>query len=83
MKKEIESIRERNIRVETDKAWETSFTRRGIIAILTYMVIGLFLTSIKVSNPWLNALVPSVGFILSTLILSPIKNYWVKNIYKR
>lgn len=83
IKKEIESIKERNWRVEADKAWETSFTRRSIIFVLTYMIIGFFLTLIKAPSPWLNAIVPTVGFMLSTLLLSPIKKYWIVNHYKK
>jgi hypothetical protein len=51
MKKEIETIMERNKRVERDKAWETSFARRGIIATLTYIVIVIFLIIINIPNP--------------------------------
>ena len=83
MNKELESIKERNRRVEADKAWETSPTRRSILTILTYLIVGIFLTLIGVNKPWLNALVPTAGFVLSTLILSPIKKYWIKNFYKR
>ncbi len=38
IEKEIEKIKERNKRVEKDKAWETSWTRRICIMILTYIV---------------------------------------------
>ena len=34
METELEKINERNKRVELDKAWEVSKTRRGIIAFL-------------------------------------------------
>ena len=39
--KELEDIRERNERVESDKAWETSRTRKFIIALFTYLAIAL------------------------------------------
>ena len=42
LKKEIKLIKERNARVEGDKAWETSWTRRALIVGLTYIVIVLF-----------------------------------------
>lgn len=35
----IEKIEERNKRVEMDKAWEISWTRRICICILTYIVV--------------------------------------------
>ncbi len=82
MNKEIISIIERNKRVEKDKAWETSFTRRFIISALTYLLIVLFLWMIKVEKPWLNALVPTFAFLLSTLSLSFFKKIWLKYILK-
>jgi len=44
--------------VEADKAWETSWTRRGLIAVFTYIVVGIFLTIIHLPNPWVGAIVP-------------------------
>lgn len=77
----LEQIQTRNNRVELDKAWETSFVRKLSIAIFTYVTIGLFMNAIKIDRPWLNAIVPSLGFILSTLSLPVIKKIWLdKNI---
>lgn len=83
MKEDIEKIKERNKRVEADKAWEISITKRSIIALMTYIIISIFLISIDVLNPWLNAVVPTVGFILSTLTLPLFKKFWLNNIYKK
>lgn len=78
LEKEIGKLKERNKRVESDKAWETSSTRRGLLVIFTYLAIGFYLNAINVENPWLNAIVPSIGFLLSTLTLSYFKNLWIK-----
>ena len=75
---ELEAIKERNRRVEADKAWEISKTRRLIIAIITYFIVVLFLYLIEAPNPWLNALIPVFGFILSTLTLPLVKKWWMK-----
>lgn len=75
---EILVIQERNRRVELDKAWETSWTRRGLIALVTYVVAMIFMYRIGVVDPWLNALVPTGGFILSTLSLGVIKKWWTQ-----
>ena len=87
MKKEIEakinSILERNKRVESDKAWETSITRRAIIAIATYLIVLYFLLAINAPNPFFNALIPAIAFILSTLSLPFIKKVWIGQIYKK
>ena len=55
IEKEIETIKERNSRVELDKAWEVSWTRRLFIAISTYVIAGAWLIVIKDSFPLLKA----------------------------
>lgn len=77
MKSELEKIKERNKRVELDKAWETSKTRRGIIAAFTYIVAVLFLAAIGNQMFHINALVPTGGYLLSTLSLPVIKQWWI------
>lgn len=83
LEQRISQIEKRNKRVEADKAWETSLTRRVLIAIATYLVIGLFMTSIGINNAWINALVPTMGFLLSTLSLQLFKDLWSKFFYKK
>jgi peptidoglycan/LPS O-acetylase OafA/YrhL len=75
----IEAIEARNRKVEQDKAWEVSWTRRVSIGALTYAVIVVYLFVINNSNPWVNAAVPVVGFVLSTLALSWVKTIWQKS----
>ena len=78
LEKRIEEIEVRNKKVEKDKAWEVSYTRRILLIIFTYLSIGFYLCTIKIERPWLNAIVPSVGFLLSTLTLPFFKNLWLK-----
>lgn len=80
---ELQAIHERNQRVEADKAWETSWTRRGLIAVLTYTVIVVFFVMVKFPRPLVSALVPTVGFVLSTLSLSLAKRVWLKYWYQK
>ena len=80
---EIEKIWERNKRVELDKKWETSFTRRLFICIITYVIVVIYSMMIqKVSNIWLSSLVPVIGFTLSTLSLKLIRKIWEKKVNK-
>ncbi|MBP6884911.1 MAG: hypothetical protein KBC17_03790 [Candidatus Pacebacteria bacterium] len=72
----IEEIEKRNARVESDKAWEKSPIRRVSIAILTYLVICLFLYVIGEENIFVLALVPVFGFILSTISLRLIRKFF-------
>lgn len=78
LKKEIEAIKERNKRVEADKAWETSWTRRLVILALTYAVIVIFLFTVELPEPFLNAIVPSIAFVLSSSTVPIIKKIWLK-----
>lgn len=76
---EIEKIKERNHRVELDKAWETSWTRRLCICFLTYIVVVLYSFTIdKISNIFLSSIVPVIGFTLSTLSLKFVRKIWQK-----
>lgn len=76
---EINNIKARNKRVELDKKWETSLTRKICIAILTYMVVVIYSFIItKYSNIWLSSLVPVIGFTLSTLSLGIVRKVWEK-----
>ncbi|OGG24413.1 hypothetical protein A3A79_04480 [Candidatus Gottesmanbacteria bacterium RIFCSPLOWO2_01_FULL_43_11b] len=78
LEKEIESIKARNHRVEADKAWETSWTRRIFIGVSTYLLIAIFLIIIKAEHPFETAIIPSVAYIISTLSLGLLKSRWLK-----
>ena len=79
IEKEIKDIKERNKRVEKDKAWETSWTRRICIMILTYLVVIAYSYIIKkYDNILLSSLVPVIGFTLSTLSLKLVRKIWEK-----
>ena len=82
LQKELEKINKRNKRVETDKAWETSMMRRVLLMVFTYLSIALYLKFIVGINPWINAIVPTIGFLLSTLTLQYFKSIWLKYFYK-
>ena len=76
--KRLKEIENRNKRVEADKAWETSWTRKLSIAILTYLVVVAYLYFVIKIDPWLNALVPVVGYLLSNITISFLKKQWIK-----
>jgi len=77
LEKRIKIIENRNQKVEIDKAWETSLTRKFLLIIFTFLSIGLYMNAIGVNNPWFNAVVPSLGFLLSTLSLPFFKKIWI------
>lgn len=79
---EIESrlklIEERNKRVEVDKGWESSWTRRILLLAFTYLAVLLYFIAIGIESAFLGAVVPAVGFLLSTLTLPAFKKIWTR-----
>jgi len=83
LEKRVSLIEERNKRVELDKKWETSFTRRISICVLTYIVVLLFSYFVNTGNNiFLSSLVPVIGFTLSTLSVNLIRKIWLNVVNK-
>ena len=76
--KEIRKIQERNKKVELDKAWETSKTRKIAVAVLTYFVMVSVMYSLDMASPFMGAVIPTLGFMLSTFSLDFIRKFWEK-----
>ncbi|MFH1832719.1 MAG: hypothetical protein ABH816_00940 [Candidatus Levyibacteriota bacterium] len=83
LEERVSEIEQRNKKVELDKTWETSYTRRFLLLAFTYLAIALYLKFILGVEPWLNAIIPSIGFLLSTLTLPFFKELWKKYFYKK
>lgn len=84
IEEELMKIKERNKRVELDKAWETSWTRKICIIVLTYIVVVIYSYLIKNHDEiFLSSLVPAIGFTLSTLSLKYVRKIWEKVTHKQ
>lgn len=79
---DLESLHSRNARVETDKAWETSWTRKLSIAAITYVFLVFYLPVLGLEKSYLHATVPVFGYLFSTFTLPLIKKSWLQKIYK-
>ena len=77
LEKRISKIEERNKKVESDKAWETSRIRKVLIIVMTYVFTLLYLTIADTTNPYFGAVVPCAGFYLSTISIDLIKKWWI------
>ena len=78
LEKRIKLIEERNKKVESDKDWETCLLRKVLIIIFTYVFAVLYLKIADTTNPWFGAVVPCVGFYLSTQSIGIVKKWWIK-----
>lgn len=78
LESEVDKIKTRNERVEMDKAWETSGTRKLVILVLTYVVVVIFFFATNLPKPFTNSLVPTLGFFLSTLTVPWVRTSWLK-----
>lgn len=80
LEERVEAIEKRNKKVELDKKWETSLTRKICIMLLTYIVVILYSYLIrKYDYIFLTSLVPVIGFALSTLSLKLVRKIWENN----
>ena len=59
LEKRVAQIENRNNKVEKDKSWEISKTRKVFITITTYLALGIYMKYIGISKPWLNAIIPT------------------------
>ena len=73
----IQKIEERNVRVEAEKAWETSTFRTCSIMLVTYVIACGVLFVIGNENPFRNAFITVIGYFLSTQSLPLIKRFWI------
>jgi hypothetical protein len=77
VERRVTRIEERNLRVELDKSWETSLSRKLIVSALTYAVIVSFFVFAGLPNPLYNSVVPTLAFLISTLSLPVFKRVWL------
>ena len=73
---ELAAIQARNARVEDEKAWEVSLARRSTVAAMTYIFASILLWALGNDPFFLSALVPTAGYLLSTLTLPWAKERW-------
>src|SRR5689334_7596308 len=78
IRRELAELRERNIRVEREKAWETSWARRLLVAAMTWLGAWLWLRELGAEHAALQALVPSGAYAVSTLTLPVLRRWWMR-----
>lgn len=78
LRTQLAAIKIRNARVEADKAWETSWARRLLIASMTYVFAVLLFITLNAQSPFLTALLPAAAYVISTLSLSVFKDMWLQ-----
>ena len=79
---ELDNLRARNKAVESHKAWEVSLFRRLILTLFIYIAAYLVMWIIAVEKVWMASLVPAVGYFLSTLTVTPLREWWIKRFYR-
>jgi hypothetical protein len=78
LEEELRQIRERNRRVELDKAWEVSTFRVVLLLLMTYVATAVTFWLIATPAPFLNALIPAVAYVLSTRTIPVVKRWWIE-----
>ncbi len=83
LEERLTRIEARNAKVEADKAWEISLARRGTIAMITWLIAGFSLYLLGSNAPWFYALIPVLGYVLSTLTIPLLRVLWQNHVYKK
>ena len=79
----VKQLEDRNKKIEGNKAWEISFSRKVVLIMFTYLAIGIYMYAVNLPDPWLNAIVPAVAFMLSTLTLPFFRRIWLRYLHKK
>lgn len=79
LEENIASILERNKRVEVEKAWEVSLTRRLFLMLLIYLTATLLLWMTNEPQFLILSLIPALGYLFSTLSLPWVKRWWMNH----
>lgn len=74
----LQKMEVRNRKVESDKAWETSWTRRILLSLFTYLAISIYLWAVGIPDPWANAIVPATAFMISTFTMPFFRKLWIR-----
>lgn len=77
LENDIELIKARNKRVEADKAWELSATRTAFISVVTFGLLYAFFRLINSEPAFLNALISTLAYLLSTFSYGVLKSWWL------
>ena len=80
---QLSEIIARNKRVEADKAWEVSKFRVGSIIVLTSAITCIMFYILGVAEFYLSAIIPTLGYFLSTQGLPILKNFWIHYYYRQ
>lgn len=82
IQRELDLIKTRNKKVEANKAWETSWSRKILIAIITYILLVIFMHINEIDKPFINGLIPTFAFLISVSTLPYFKKLWIKKYRK-
>ena len=79
----INNLEQHSLYKAKEKAWEESYLRTLALAIVTYgTTLGIFYL-IKAESPYLAAIIPTTGYLLSRPSIWGIKQLWEKFIYNK
>ena len=78
LQKEIDELHQRNYEKDRGKEFESSYTRVIFLMFVTYWTLFGYMALIGTSRPFLDAIVPTVGFNISTWSLPHVKELWIQ-----
>ena len=74
----LKKVLSRNKKVDKEVLWKNSYTHRISVSILIYVISVCCFYFTSVSEIFIIALIPSLGYFISTIKLKIIRNIWEK-----
>ena len=77
----IDVLREEFKEEKKQQQFHSSWTRIITISTITYVTMAIYMYLLGVNQPYYSAVIPTTGFYLSTLSVSPLRRIWLKWCY--
>ena len=79
LQSEVTALHQRNFEKDRGKEFEGSYARVIFLMVVTYLTLYCYMQWVlKTDFPYLDAIVPTVGFNISTWSLPFVKEYWIQ-----
>lgn len=75
---ELEFTRNQKRELQLHLAWDRSWTKIVLLTVVTYIVIAFVFYCIGSKKYFVNAIIPSVAYFISTRSLSFVKKIWLQ-----
>ncbi len=77
LKKELDTLHDdiRTLKIQQD--WNTSVLKHGLVIFMNYLIMLILMYILNIESPFISALLPTLGYAITSISLNSIKKYWI------